>query len=169
MGYQTRFSVQQAGHHGVPQSRRRLFIWGAKRGSYLPDFPQPSTWKQGSINVLLPDGTSFTYNHWRKLMILVIRSLTRFSVQPHGRRRLFIWEQNAGKQGSINVLLLDGTSFTYNYWRKLVFETRKMSVLTYYGTSPQFVVNDEIDQGDTRSHAYSSRVKVMWQLTLVFG
>lgn len=23
-----------------------------------------------------------------------------------------------------------------------------MSVLTYYGTSPQFVVNDEIDQGD---------------------
>lgn len=63
--YQTRFSVQQAGHHGVPQSRRRLFIWGVKRGSYLPDFPQPSTCfsKQGSINVLLPDGTSFTYNH----------------------------------------------------------------------------------------------------------
>ncbi|PKY44169.1 S-adenosyl-L-methionine-dependent methyltransferase, partial [Rhizophagus irregularis] len=23
MGYQTKFSVQQAGHHGVPQSRRR--------------------------------------------------------------------------------------------------------------------------------------------------
>nr|AOP04004.1 C-5 cytosine-specific DNA methylase [Rhizophagus irregularis] len=65
MGYQTKFSVQQAGHHGVPQSRRRLFIWGVKRGSYLPNFPQPSTCfsKQGSINVLLPDGTSFTYNH----------------------------------------------------------------------------------------------------------
>ncbi|RGB39373.1 hypothetical protein C1646_754616 [Rhizophagus diaphanus] len=26
MGYQTRFSVQQAGHHGVTQSRRRLFL-----------------------------------------------------------------------------------------------------------------------------------------------
>lgn len=26
-----------------------------------------------------------------------------------------------------------------------------MSVLTYYGTSPQFVVNDEIDQGDSLS------------------
>ncbi|CAG8514276.1 1845_t:CDS:2, partial [Acaulospora colombiana] len=64
MGYQTRFGVQQAGHHGVPQSRRRLFIWGAKRNSYLPDFPQPSTCfpKQGSINILLPNGNSFTYN-----------------------------------------------------------------------------------------------------------
>ena len=63
--YQTRFSVQQAGQHGVPQSRRRLFIWGAKRGSYLPNFPQTSTCfsKQGSVNVLLPNGTSFTYNH----------------------------------------------------------------------------------------------------------
>ncbi|CAG8629871.1 5745_t:CDS:2, partial [Acaulospora morrowiae] len=64
MGYQTRFSVQQAGSHGIPQSRRRLFIWGAKRNSYLPDFPQPSTCfsKQGSVNILLPNGNSFTYN-----------------------------------------------------------------------------------------------------------
>ncbi|CAG8457057.1 771_t:CDS:10 [Funneliformis caledonium] len=65
MGYQTRFGIQQAGHHGVPQNRRRLFIWGTKRGSHLPDFPQPSTCfsKHGSININLPDGTSFTYNH----------------------------------------------------------------------------------------------------------
>ncbi|CAG8825437.1 26379_t:CDS:2, partial [Gigaspora margarita] len=64
MGYQTRFGVQQAGHHGVPQSRRRLFIWGAKQRLYLPDFPQPSTCfaKQGSISILLPNGSSFSYN-----------------------------------------------------------------------------------------------------------
>ncbi|CAH1766238.1 12051_t:CDS:10, partial [Entrophospora sp. SA101] len=58
------FGVQQAGNHGIPQSRRRLFIWGAKRDCYLPDFPQISTCfgKQGSINILLPNGKSFTYN-----------------------------------------------------------------------------------------------------------
>ncbi|KAK9703383.1 hypothetical protein K7432_010758 [Basidiobolus ranarum] len=58
MGYQTRFSVQQAGHHGLPQSRRRLFFWGAKRGSNLPMFPQPSNCfpKRGTLNVNLPNG-----------------------------------------------------------------------------------------------------------------
>ncbi|ORX99839.1 S-adenosyl-L-methionine-dependent methyltransferase [Basidiobolus meristosporus CBS 931.73] len=62
MGYQTRFSVQQAGHHGLPQSRRRLFFWGAKRGSNLPEFPQPSNCfpKQGTLNINLPNGKSFT-------------------------------------------------------------------------------------------------------------
>ncbi|KAJ1981436.1 hypothetical protein H4R33_005251 [Dimargaris cristalligena] len=43
MGYQTRFSVQQAGFHGLPQSRRRIFVWGARRGDFLPIFPQPIT------------------------------------------------------------------------------------------------------------------------------
>ncbi|CAG8618202.1 1992_t:CDS:2, partial [Diversispora eburnea] len=64
MGYQTRFNVQQAGNHGVPQSRRRLFIWGIKRNSYLPNFPQNTTCfnKQGSVNISLPNGKTFTYN-----------------------------------------------------------------------------------------------------------
>ncbi|KAF9437753.1 hypothetical protein BGZ76_011283 [Entomortierella beljakovae] len=43
MGYQCRFGLLQAGHHNVPQSRRRLFIWGAKLGSNLPEFPLPAT------------------------------------------------------------------------------------------------------------------------------
>ncbi|KAF9200850.1 hypothetical protein BGZ49_008924 [Haplosporangium sp. Z 27] len=43
MGYQCRFGLLQAGHHNLPQSRRRLFIWGAKFGSNLPEFPKPST------------------------------------------------------------------------------------------------------------------------------
>ncbi|CAG8512544.1 12197_t:CDS:10 [Ambispora leptoticha] len=64
MGYQARFSVQQAGNHEVPQSRRRLFIWGTKIGHNLPDFPQPSTCfaQRGSISIPLPDGGSFHYN-----------------------------------------------------------------------------------------------------------
>ncbi|OAD76274.1 hypothetical protein PHYBLDRAFT_132318 [Phycomyces blakesleeanus NRRL 1555(-)] len=65
MGYQTRFSIQQAGHHGVAQSRRRLFIWGAKIGHKLPEFPQPITCfpKPASLSITLPDGTSFSYMH----------------------------------------------------------------------------------------------------------
>ncbi|KAI7868026.1 S-adenosyl-L-methionine-dependent methyltransferase [Spinellus fusiger] len=65
MGYQTRFSIQQAGQHGVAQSRRRLFIWGTKIGSKLPDFPQPTTCfpKSSSLSVTLPDGTAFSYVH----------------------------------------------------------------------------------------------------------
>lgn len=62
MGYQCRFSIQQAGHHGTPQSRRRVFFWGAKLGQRLPVFPNPSHCfpKQGSLNVSLPNGTSYT-------------------------------------------------------------------------------------------------------------
>jgi site-specific DNA-cytosine methylase len=37
---QARFSLQQAGMYGVPQSRRRFFIWGVLRGHTLPQFPQ---------------------------------------------------------------------------------------------------------------------------------
>ncbi|KAG9296763.1 hypothetical protein G9A89_001396 [Geosiphon pyriformis] len=64
MGYQTRFSVQQAGNHEVPQTRRRLFIWGAKIGSNLPNFPQPSSCfgQRASISIPIPDGESFHYN-----------------------------------------------------------------------------------------------------------
>lgn len=57
MGYQARFSLQQAGMYGVPQSRRRFFIWGVLRGHTLPQFPQPTHTfpKPGSLSVLLPN------------------------------------------------------------------------------------------------------------------
>ncbi|KAJ1965875.1 hypothetical protein IWQ62_002557, partial [Dispira parvispora] len=64
MGYQTRFSVQQAANHGVPQSRRRLFIWGARRGEPLPVFPQPSTCFDGAraIALKLPRNPAYITN-----------------------------------------------------------------------------------------------------------
>lgn len=57
MGYQARFSLQQAGMYGVPQSRRRFFIWGVLRGHTLPQFPQPTHTfpKPGSLSMLLPN------------------------------------------------------------------------------------------------------------------
>jgi len=32
----------QAGHYGLPQSRVRFFLFAAKRGEVLPEFPQPT-------------------------------------------------------------------------------------------------------------------------------
>lgn len=43
MGYQVHCALRQAGMHGLPQGRRRFFVWAARRGEALPDFPQPST------------------------------------------------------------------------------------------------------------------------------
>ncbi|KAJ1968533.1 hypothetical protein H4R35_006401, partial [Dimargaris xerosporica] len=62
MGYQVRFSVQQAGCHGVPQTRRRLFVWGARRGHQLPQFPQPITCftKSLSVAIKLPNGVLYS-------------------------------------------------------------------------------------------------------------
>ncbi|KAJ3126613.1 hypothetical protein HK098_007368 [Nowakowskiella sp. JEL0407] len=42
MDYQVRFGILQAGQHGLPQSRRRFFVWGAKRPLTLPLLPQPT-------------------------------------------------------------------------------------------------------------------------------
>ncbi|KAI8929735.1 hypothetical protein BC831DRAFT_547452 [Entophlyctis helioformis] len=56
LDYQTRFAVLQAGNQGLPQSRRRLIIWGARRGCPLPAFPQPTHCfsKKGSLTVKFP-------------------------------------------------------------------------------------------------------------------
>ncbi|CCA68417.1 hypothetical protein PIIN_02281 [Serendipita indica DSM 11827] len=40
--YQVRYGVLNAGQHGVPQIRRRVFVIAAKRGNLLPDLPQPT-------------------------------------------------------------------------------------------------------------------------------
>ncbi|KAH6918476.1 S-adenosyl-L-methionine-dependent methyltransferase [Coprinopsis sp. MPI-PUGE-AT-0042] len=42
LGYQTRWQQLQSAEYGVPQSRGRVIIWGAKRGSTLPNFPVPT-------------------------------------------------------------------------------------------------------------------------------
>src|SRR3954470_8057329 len=41
LGYQVQHTVLQAGAFGVPQSRQRVIIWGARAGFTLPEFPQP--------------------------------------------------------------------------------------------------------------------------------
>ncbi|KAL3814578.1 hypothetical protein ACJIZ3_015846 [Penstemon smallii] len=41
MGYQVRFGVLEAGAYGVPQSRKRAFIWAASPEEALPDWPEP--------------------------------------------------------------------------------------------------------------------------------
>jgi DNA (cytosine-5)-methyltransferase 1 len=42
LGYQVQFSVLQAGEHGTPQSRMRVFFWGSKPGYPLPKYPEPT-------------------------------------------------------------------------------------------------------------------------------
>lgn len=50
-GYQVRspWQVLNAGHFGTPQSRERLFIMGAKIGSELPLYPEPTSNISGRI------------------------------------------------------------------------------------------------------------------------
>lgn len=44
------FRVLNACHFGVPQSRQRLFLVGAKRGLTLPEYPHPTTFPGGTKN-----------------------------------------------------------------------------------------------------------------------
>ncbi|GFR46091.1 hypothetical protein Agub_g7558 [Astrephomene gubernaculifera] len=39
LGYQTRFGILNAGNQGLPQSRKRTFIWAAQPGELLPEWP----------------------------------------------------------------------------------------------------------------------------------
>ena len=41
IGYQVTFGVLQAGHYGVPQTRRRLVLLAAAPGYVLPKLPEP--------------------------------------------------------------------------------------------------------------------------------
>ncbi|GER54987.1 cytosine-specific methyltransferase [Striga asiatica] len=41
MGYQVRFGILEAGAYGVPQSRKRAFIWAASPEQLLPEWPEP--------------------------------------------------------------------------------------------------------------------------------
>ncbi|XP_051145037.1 DNA (cytosine-5)-methyltransferase 1B-like [Andrographis paniculata] len=41
MGYQVRCGILEAGAYGVPQSRKRAFIWAASPEEQLPEWPEP--------------------------------------------------------------------------------------------------------------------------------
>ncbi|KIM49346.1 hypothetical protein M413DRAFT_15448 [Hebeloma cylindrosporum] len=61
LGYQVRFKMLQAAQYGIPQSRRRVIFWGAKRGIAIPDFPVPVyAYPQGANRVSLPTGKFLT-------------------------------------------------------------------------------------------------------------
>jgi DNA (cytosine-5)-methyltransferase 1 len=52
MNMQVRFGVLNAGNFGVPQSRKRTFIWAAAPGEKLPSWPKVTARPQGLINLL---------------------------------------------------------------------------------------------------------------------
>lgn len=60
MGYQVGFSHLQAGHFGVPQSRKRLFIMAAAPGERLPAFPTPQYVSDGKhFDIFTIDGRTY--------------------------------------------------------------------------------------------------------------
>ncbi|KAJ1917519.1 hypothetical protein H4219_003152 [Mycoemilia scoparia] len=61
MGYQTRFGLLQAANYGLAQSRRRIFIWAAKRGCSLPVLPQTITcfYKKERLSIPLPGNVMY--------------------------------------------------------------------------------------------------------------
>uniref|UniRef100_A0A383WE52 Cytosine-specific methyltransferase n=1 Tax=Tetradesmus obliquus TaxID=3088 RepID=A0A383WE52_TETOB len=60
MGYQVRFGVLNAGNFGVPQSRKRTFIWAAAPDEGLPEWPRPRhVFRSPQLTVNLPGGVSY--------------------------------------------------------------------------------------------------------------
>ena len=60
MGYQCTFGVLQAGHYGVPQTRRRIFIIAAAPGEVLPDYPEPTHVFEGTDQTVRVDKKGFS-------------------------------------------------------------------------------------------------------------
>ncbi|CAK1554785.1 unnamed protein product [Leptosia nina] len=66
IGYQCTFGVLQAGNFGVPQTRRRLIIYGAAPGFKLPLYPEPTnTFNKRACNLSVAiDRKIFRTNAW---------------------------------------------------------------------------------------------------------
>ena len=61
MGYQVRFGVLNAGNYGVPQSRKRTFIWAAAPEELLPEWPQQlHIFRSPQLTINLPGGVQYT-------------------------------------------------------------------------------------------------------------
>lgn len=58
---QVRFGVLNAGSYGVPQSRKRTFIWAAAPGEKLPEWPsQIHVFSSPQLTISLPGGIKYT-------------------------------------------------------------------------------------------------------------
>ncbi|XP_063936532.1 DNA (cytosine-5)-methyltransferase 1A isoform X1 [Daucus carota subsp. sativus] len=56
MGYQVRFGILEAGAYGVPQSRKRAFIWAASPEETLPEWPEPMhVFAAPELKIALPE------------------------------------------------------------------------------------------------------------------
>ncbi|KAF6206136.1 hypothetical protein GE061_017361 [Apolygus lucorum] len=58
MGYQVTVGILQAGHYGVPQTRRRAIIMAAAPGEVLPQYPEPRhvfSPKTGGLSIVVDD------------------------------------------------------------------------------------------------------------------
>lgn len=58
---QIRFGVLNAGNYGVPQSRKRTFIWAAAPGERLPEWPnQLHVFPTPQLTISLPGDIKYT-------------------------------------------------------------------------------------------------------------
>jgi DNA (cytosine-5)-methyltransferase 1 len=58
---QVRFGVLNAGNYGVPQSRKRTFIWAAAPEEQLPSWPQQQfVFRSPQLTINLPGGVAYT-------------------------------------------------------------------------------------------------------------
>ena len=65
MGYQCTFGILQAGHYGVPQTRRRFILLAAAPGYKLPLYPEPlHTFAKVSLSVGINGQKYESNNEW---------------------------------------------------------------------------------------------------------
>lgn len=61
---QVRFGVLNAGNYGVPQSRKRTFIWAAASEERLPEWPMPlHVFRSPQLTINLPGGIKYAVPH----------------------------------------------------------------------------------------------------------
>ena len=79
-----------AGNYGVPQSRKRTFIWAAAPGEQLPSWPQQQfVFRSPQLAINLPGGVAYTAVPQREVRRLPARGPLGHSHvlrRPHPRR-----------------------------------------------------------------------------------
>lgn len=56
-----RFGVLNAGNYGIPQMRKRAFIWAARMDQKLPEWPVPThAFKSQQLSINLPNEIKYS-------------------------------------------------------------------------------------------------------------